>query len=464
VRPAAFFVEPFTCRNRDTEAPDMAQQRKTAATGTGSRKALRRILATLPDAVGAQSVIVVGGTKTRPLLALLLLKIGEGIKDASIIQCQDRNDAAAVIQEHQPLAPQELSIDTGRTLLAAALAEGASADEWPDAARLTGLDNLTPCPIAGPDWLNVLDPERDLLTVSTQAQADAARTALSEAADWGERHPLVGTWEEDLGCLIDAGADPNAHRRDLYEYVYPAVERNRGLWQEILLRAAVVLRHNHPDWFGMALSAVALGETEDMRKVPVAQVIAGYTARTFHDNPHGYPQDDGDEHAPIETGPAAEPGELERLLARADVEADVEWLDGYMTACELAPEPTSYETWANDLIAGGDLRSDLDATKRLVDLAFQRFETMLDALEDPDAIRASVDGVSADNLAAWARGFVAATERIPGSWPADSLRAVDRAWLDALTALAHHGTPIADRQALADWLVERAELTSQPDS
>jgi hypothetical protein len=166
----------------------------------------------------------------------------------------------------------------------------------------------------------------------------------------------------------------------------------------------------------------------------------------------------------MEPGPPAEPGELESLLDRAGAEANVMWLDGYMTACELAPEPTRFETWATDFVDGSDLRQDYDATIRLLDLALQRFETLLEALNDPDAIQDSVAGVCDTDLAAWARGFTAATERLPGAWPANSLRAADRTWLDALSALARDGTPIADRPALATWLADRAEITAQPDS
>ena len=442
----------------------MAQQRKSGANARGGTRGPRRILATLPDAVGAQSVIVVAGTPNKPVLALLLLKIGEGIKDATVIPCHDRNEASEIVQEHRPLAPYDLSPGLGRTLIAAALAEGATAEDWPEAARRTGLDKLPPYPVAGRDWLTVLDPDGTKLNTPTQERPDAARAALISAGDWAERHPMVGTWEEDLACFIDAGADPNAHRRELYEYVYPAIQRNRALWLEILLRAAVVLQDNHDDWFAMALNAAAFDEMSDVRDVPVAHAIAGATARSFHENPQGYPAEATDDGAAMEPGPPAEPGELESLLERAGAEADVMWLDGYMTACELAPEPTGHETWARDLISGGDLSRDRDGTIRLLDLALQRFETLLEALNDPDAIRDSVAGVSDADLGAWARGFTAATERLPGAWPANSLRAADRTWLDALSALARHGTPIADRPGLAAWLADRAEITARPDS
>jgi hypothetical protein len=442
----------------------MAQKRKSGANAGGGKPGPRRILATLPDGAGAQSAIVVAGTPNKPVLALLLLKIGEGIKDAIVIPCHDRNEASEIIQEHRPLAPYDLSLELGRTLIAVALAEGVTAEAWPEAARRTGLDDLRPRPVVGRDWLAVLDPDGTVLSTSTPERADAAKAAFRTAADWDDRHPLVRTWAEDLGCLIDAGADPNAHRHDLYEYVYPVVDRNRPLWGEILLRAALVLRENHADWFGMALNAAAFDEVSDVRQIPFAQVIAGYTARSFHENPQGYPTEPNDDGATMEPGPPAAPGELESLLERAGAASNVMWLDGYMTACELAPEPTSHETWAQDLVTGGDLLQDRDATIRLLDLALQRFETLLEALNDSEAIRDSVVGVSDTDLATWARGFAAATARLPDAWPADSLRAADRAWLDALATLARDGTPIPDRPALAAWLAERAEITENPDS
>jgi hypothetical protein len=214
----------------------------------------------------------------------------------------------------------------------------------------------------------------------------------------------------------------------------------------------------------MALNAAAFDEMRDVREVPFAHLVAGYTARSFHENPQGYPTNATDDGATMEPGPPAEPGELESLLERAGAEAHVMWLDGYMTACELAPEPTRFETWARDFIDGSDLRQDYGATIRLLDLALQRFETLLEALNDPDAIRDSVANVADADLAAWARGFTAATQRLPRAWPADSLRAADRTWLDALATLARDGAPIPDRPALAAWLAERAEITENPDS
>ena len=124
----------------------MAKRRKPAAGRTRGTAQPRRILATLPDALGAQSVIVVAGTQTKPLLALMLIKPDAGIADANIIRCHDRNEAAAILQEYRPLAPHELSIAMGRTLLSAALGDGVPAPDWPEAACVTGLNDLEPTP------------------------------------------------------------------------------------------------------------------------------------------------------------------------------------------------------------------------------------------------------------------------------------------------------------------------------
>jgi len=443
----------------------MAKRRKASAGQTRGTAGPRRILATLPDALGAQSVIVVAGTQAKPVLALLLVKADEGIADASIIRCHDRNEAAAILQEYRPLAPHELSIEMGRTLLSAALHDGAPAPDWPEAARLTGLHSLKPKRVTGTDWAGVLDPLGTRLDVSTRQGAAAALEAVKPARAWAARHPMIQTWAEDVACLQEADADPNDDPERLAAYVWPYVAWNRFLWMEVFLRAAAVLRDNHDDWDGLAQSGFALLRTAEVETLPIVQVIAEQTVRGFQDAHAGAPAQGEDQGLLVETSDVpAEAGELERLLGRAGVEANVMWLDGFMTACELAPEPTSHQTWAHDLIRGGDIRRHRDATHRLLDLALQRYETLLEALNDADAIHDSVAAVSDADLAAWARGFVAATERLPDAWPAKSLRPADRAWLDALAALAHDGTPIPDRQGLAAWLAERAEITARPDA
>lgn len=444
----------------------MAKRRKPAAGRTRGTAQPRRILATLPDALGAQSVIVVAGTQTKPLLALMLIKPDAGIADANIIRCHDRNEAAAILQEYRPLAPHELSIAMGRTLLSAALGDGVPAPDWPEAACVTGLNDLEPTPLAGTDWASVLDPPGTQLDTSTPQGAEAV-AAIKPARAWAARHPMIQTWEEDVACLqearADPNADPNADPGRLAAYVWPYVARNRFLWVEVFLRAAAVLRESHDDWHGLAQSGFALLQTAEVETLPLAQVIAEQTVQRFREEPDGSAAADNQGLLVGTSDVPAEPGELERLLGRAGAEPDAIWLDGFMTGCELAPEPTSHEAWAQDLIRHSDIRQDRDAMHRLLDLALQRYETLLEALNEPDAIRDSVAAVSEADLCAWARGFTAATERMSGAWPAESLRPADRTWLAALAALARDGTPIADRPGLAAWLAERAEITSSPD-
>ena len=442
----------------------MAKRRKPAAGRTRGTAQPRRILATLPDALGAQSVIVVAGTQTKPLLALLLIKPDAGIADANIIRCHDRNEAAAILQEYRPLAPHELSIAMGRTLLSAALGDGAPAPDWPEAACVTGLNDLEPTPLHGTDWASVLDPLGTRLDVSTLQGAAAALEAVKPARAWAARHPMIQTWEEEIACLQQANADPNDDPERLAAYVWPYVAGNRFLWMEVFLRAAAVLRDNHDDWYGLAQSGFALLRTAEVETLPIVQVIAQQTVQRFREEPGGSAAADDPGLLVGTSGVPAEPGELERLLGRAGAEADAMWLDGFMTGCELAPEPTSHEAWAQDLIRHGDIRQDRDAMHRLLDLALQRYETLLEALNEPDAIRDSVAAVSEADLCAWARGFTAATERMSGAWPAERLRPADRTWLDALAALARDGTPIADRPSLAAWLAKRAEITARPEA
>jgi yecA family protein len=147
---------------------------------------------------------------------------------------------------------------------------------------------------------------------------------------------------------------------------------------------------------------------------------------------------------------------LERLLHRAGGEGDAEWLDGYLAGIELAPHPVPAETWAGRLISAPELLRDRAAAQRLADLALQRHDGLLECLETPQDVRDSVRATGDAGLAAWARGFLQATEAYPDAWPAETLSPSDREMLSALAALGRNGAPVPDRTALADWLIGRA--------
>jgi yecA family protein len=434
------------------------------------------VLATLPDASGAQQVTLVTGAANKPVIVSLLTKIGVGIQDAMSLRCGDRNEAEAFMTDLESLAPLDISFDTARTLLAAALHEGVGTDAWPEAARLAGLDDLAPRPIAGTAWAELLDPDGTALDMSTQDRMDAATDAMLGARVWPDRYAMVAHWLEDITCLADA--DETTDHHELMAYVWPAIARRSDLWTEILLRAAWVLQNGHDDWVGFAHSGLTLPQTEDPGVVPAMQMVAAQTVAAFLYDPEaargggdggGDSGDSGGGGGGLDiaadgSGPPPAEGELERLLARAGAEADAEWLEGYLTACELAPEAIGPETWVTNLIAAGELAQDRQSLQRLAELVLQRYATLLDSLDDPAAVHDSVAGVSDSALAAWARGMADAVDRHPQAWRGEAMRAADRAWLDALAAFGRRDGPPPDRARLASWLIDRAELTAQPEA
>ncbi|WP_341858117.1 hypothetical protein [Sinorhizobium medicae] len=55
------------------------------------------IMATTADGVGAQGLTIVGKLQAQTFVAMILLKTGYGIKDAFVIRCRSKREAASIV-------------------------------------------------------------------------------------------------------------------------------------------------------------------------------------------------------------------------------------------------------------------------------------------------------------------------------------------------------------------------------
>ena len=425
---------------------------------------VQRVLTSLPDGAGAQSIAAAVRRGKRRGVALFLLKQGHGVKDAFIV------DTANATQQKQLLARVtagtdafEVTPDFAPQTLSRALGDGAAhnapiAPGVVDAAEVWGEDLI---PVAS-----------DAQTILSSIGADAAlaeipartRVALVlESGDWPEKFALFDTWFEDTTEVRDICARSRSERgREAALWTY--LETRRDWWaRQIAVGAATLKAQLSGDlhlWLSLAATAQALIAGRALKKTPImTQIVrmtmeADWTRREYGDGFY-----DAHASSPLATvgvKPSPEvPGEMARLLSQSWISEA--WLDGYLAALAISPDVPTPTKWLGPLLGGIELKG-ADSVPRALDLIMLRSNRVNDEAADPATVAEWLARYDAAAFKDWANGFSALVAAAKSAWPARLLATDDKRIMKAL-AMARKGAELSDVRALLPaWISRRHAL------
>lgn len=417
---------------------------------------LHRVMTSLPDGTGSQSIIGVCSRGSTRALAAAMIKEGHGIKDAYVIPCSSRSDQKAIVEQiEQTMTMHDVTPSYLATAIGCALGDGMKqgASTTPgllDVAPLFGIGDTAPQMSGTEALITAADPEGVLASLS-----DARRGRLiGKSRDWFSEHDISDSWFVSDATLAEAleGASTAASARKI---VLRHLDERRGRWAKLFARSALILRHTvgmPPEtWMSFTAVAQALVAGREINKIPVFEDILGQTlevaaARAMDDLDEEEAWD-GEAFEPPHIE-AERPGELIKLLKGSQLKPDQ--IDGYLTAVLIAPEFTSPNEWLMPLMEGVQVKGH-GTIQRILDILMLRYGTLNDAV-----ILGEIGGELRDlplkRFQAWAEGFAQAVDGIKGAWPKRSLNRDDKQVLDMIQSAASDDLTATLKPLLPSWL------------
>lgn len=240
--------------------------------------AVEGVIGSLCDGSGAQSFFVVLKRGRRFALASLLVKHGDGVRDAWVRADMSKTEVRAVLAEIAlEMDTFATSLDVIRSCLANGLAEGLGRGAMPPFGLLqfleaTGISDVKPEPLSVHQLVEGL---LDDLSDDRKTGAATAR-ALKASRDWPDRYLTLDSWFEvgqDIEAVMVQKATGKARAETIIEGVLP---RRRESWAGRLAWTALVARdaEEDEDWIDFALVARELLGDRHLRQIPMAAWIA----------------------------------------------------------------------------------------------------------------------------------------------------------------------------------------------
>ena len=206
---------------------------------------LHRVMTSLPDGTGSQSIIGVCSRGSTRAVAAAMIKEGYGVKDAYVIPCSSRSDQKAMVEQIEltmtmyDVTPSYLAQAIG-CALGDGLKQGATTTPGLlDVAPMFGIGDVTPQTSGTEALIAAADPDRVLASLS-----DARRGRLiGKSRDWFSEYDISG----QLVCLGRGhwrkhlkGASRAASAKKI---VLRHLDERRDRWAKLFARSALVLRH-----------------------------------------------------------------------------------------------------------------------------------------------------------------------------------------------------------------------------
>jgi hypothetical protein len=407
---------------------------------TGARPSVpavkvHRAAASLPDGVGAQSLIAAVQIGSRRAVAMAMLKQGHGVKDAFLIPCASATEQKTLLAR---VLDEIDSIDLPSAALAAILArglgEGLALGRLPapgmvDMAEIWGAEALSPQPFGPTDILTDLGP--------TPWPADDS-ALIAASATWLDRFPHLDSWFEDTGTLREALARARTET-GREAAVWKHLTTRREVWARTIAASAAVLQAGQdPIWPSFAAVARALVGDRSLKRIPILHDIVAMTLKAWAAGAGAAPEETADQG--------------ETLLAGADL-GDA-FLDGYLTALCVAPVAPAPELWLGTLLGGIGFPGE-GAIKGVIAAISARVERIEEAAPDPVAVAAHLSPFGADGLQDWCTGFHALVTAAQRSWPARGLGPDDKRLLRTISLVAKGEPDPTLAAVLPAWIAQR---------
>ena len=273
-----------TARTTLDKAIREAQRRELTAKPTAAKPPkIDGIYATLPDGADAQSFAVALRRGAKRQIAMVLVKHGQGVKDAYLIPCKNKAEQDTILAQLYELDPVPIPCDAFRTVLPAALADGLehgrpAAPGLFMAVEACGLEPLRPEPMTAEDWLAVVDPEGQV-----SALPAAERNLLSKESEfWPDDFSIISTWFEDNADVRNILASTKGKKKRVAA-IWDYLESRRADWVIRFLHAAHIVRCIEQDspWQSFVATATALAGGRSLKTLPIMEFVVLATIEAY---------------------------------------------------------------------------------------------------------------------------------------------------------------------------------------
>ncbi len=428
---------------------------------------IHRVVSSMVDGSGAQSISIAIQSGSRRALAVVLLKQGFGVKDAFTLPCNSATEQRQMIgQIAQQAAAVEVTEDYAFTALAWALADGQSNGAMPaagllDVVETAGLGELRPQAADVADIVSVADPEGEVANLSVRSRG----SLIVASGHWPDHYAISDSWFEDSDASSDAiesGMTRNSMDRKLWQHL----ETRRAFWTMVFARnAALLIAANDPAAPEFVAVAQAMAEGRDLKKTPIMQFVHSMSFEAWINQDSSPMPSDGFEvteeqlapgtHAQVATFGPKEQKALDRLLSPARI--TLPWMEGFLTGLCTAPKFIKPSEWIVTIlnVVAEDVASEEDLQKSL-DLIVLAYHSRLSLLRDgaPSKALFPTDPVL---FSIWADGYLTAWEAHKPHWPAKSLGKDGKAMRTLLEQAADFKTKADEAPTLRAWLIARCE-------
>jgi hypothetical protein len=415
---------------------------------------LHRVMTSLPDGTGSQSIIGVCSRGSARAVAAAMIKEGHGIKDAYVIPCTSRGDQKTIVEQLEQMmtmhdvSPSYLS-PAFRCALGDGLARGAvTAPGFLDVAPMFGIGDVTPQTGGNAALFAAVDPEDELAALSDNRRG----RLISKSRDWFSEHDISSSWFVSDATLMEALEEAST-AASAKKIVASHLHESRDRWAKLFARSALVLRHDcnaPPDaWMSFAALAQALEDGREIKNMPVfedilRQTLEAAAARALEDDEAEW---DNDGFEPPDIEPERK-GELAKLLKGSPLKPDQ--IDGYLTAVLIAPEFSSPNEWLMPLMDGIEVKGH-GSVQRIFDIVMLRYGALNEAVTLGE-IGGDLRDLPPKRFQAWTEGFALAVDGIKGAWPKRALSRDDKQVLSMIRSSASDGPIPTLKPLLPSWL------------
>jgi len=237
---------------------------------------IQRMVASITDGAGAQSITVLLEQGSDLLAAMILTKAGQGIKDSFLVSLESREEAEFLIEQlNAETGADDISAATLHVLLEGALADGRKNGQMPapgfiDVIEACNLLELRPRELDLEALLDLADPNRKIKDATAQAVGRWIKDEF--ALDLLE--DIAGSWFEDTTEtreIIISGRTALGIETKIWKFL----DTRRDIWARRFLQTAVMLRDAERlrEWRTLTASAYGLMKGRDLKRIPLMENI-----------------------------------------------------------------------------------------------------------------------------------------------------------------------------------------------